>query len=212
LIVTQAAVCASVRDRVSGLAYAPLWGLVRSLQSERPELVIGLLDVDDVAAALGAIAHAVSLPHEPQLAFRDGVLLAPRLARLDSTQLMAAPETPAWSLQVQSSGTLAGLALLAHDELAPGASDVRVAVRAAGVNFRDVLVTLGMYPGEPGPIGAECAGVVVEVGADVQELAVVCSVSRSARLARAWWPMRACSRGYRPGCHSRTGRPCRRCS
>jgi NADPH:quinone reductase-like Zn-dependent oxidoreductase len=40
-------------------------------------------------------------------------------------------------------------------------------VLAAGINFRDVLVALGMYPGTDVPLGAECAGLVTEVGADV---------------------------------------------
>ncbi|MCP3771695.1 zinc-binding dehydrogenase, partial [Streptomyces sp. MAR25Y5] len=43
--------------------------------------------------------------------------------------------------------------------------------RAAGVNFRDVLNVLGMYPGEAA-IGGEAAGVVVEVGAGVSRCAV----------------------------------------
>jgi NADPH:quinone reductase-like Zn-dependent oxidoreductase/NAD(P)-dependent dehydrogenase (short-subunit alcohol dehydrogenase family)/acyl carrier protein len=48
---------------------------------------------------------------------------------------------------------------------------VRVAVAAVGVNFRDVLVALGMYPGG-GELGAEGAGVIVEAGAGVQGLSV----------------------------------------
>jgi NADPH:quinone reductase-like Zn-dependent oxidoreductase len=32
-------------------------------------------------------------------------------------------------------------------------------IRAVGVNFRDVLNVLGAYPGDPGPPGADCAGV-----------------------------------------------------
>ena len=39
-----------------------------------------------------------------------------------------------------------------------------------GVNFRDVLNVLGMYPGDPGPPGADCAGVVTAIGAGVQGL------------------------------------------
>merc|ERR1712038_824982 len=31
-------------------------------------------------------------------------------------------------------------------------------VRAAGLNFRDVLNVLGEYPGDPGPPGGDCAG------------------------------------------------------
>ncbi|MEU4645725.1 MDR/SDR family oxidoreductase, partial [Micromonospora sp. NPDC023814] len=52
-----------------------------------------------------------------------------------------------------------------------GAGQVRVAIRAAGVNFRDVLVGLGVYPGG-GSVGVEGAGVVVEVGVGVEHVAV----------------------------------------
>ena len=51
------------------------------------------------------------------------------------------------------------------------AGQVRVAVPAVGVNFRDVMVALGMYPGG-GELGVEGAGVVVEVGPGVTGLAV----------------------------------------
>ena len=37
-------------------------------------------------------------------------------------------------------------------------------VHATGLNFKDVLNVLGMYPGDPGPLGGECAGTVVAVG------------------------------------------------
>jgi NADPH:quinone reductase-like Zn-dependent oxidoreductase/acyl carrier protein len=53
--------------------------------------------------------------------------------------------------------------------LEPG--QVRVAVSAVGVNFRDVLVALGMYPGFA-ELGAEGSGVVVEAGPGVTGLAV----------------------------------------
>jgi NADPH:quinone reductase-like Zn-dependent oxidoreductase/acyl carrier protein len=46
-----------------------------------------------------------------------------------------------------------------------------VAVRAAGLNFRDVLIGLGMYPGG-GLAGSEIAGIVMETGPEVTGLAV----------------------------------------
>ncbi|MEK8142946.1 alcohol dehydrogenase catalytic domain-containing protein [Streptomyces sp. M10(2022)] len=46
---------------------------------------------------------------------------------------------------------------------------MRVGIRAAGLNFRDVLIALGTYPGEA-PLGSEAAGVVLEVGAEVTGL------------------------------------------
>ncbi len=36
----------------------------------------------------------------------------------------------------------------------PGPGEVRLRVLATGVNFRDVLNVLGMYPGDPGPVAS----------------------------------------------------------
>jgi hypothetical protein len=46
-----------------------------------------------------------------------------------------------------------------------GVVPVQVSVMAVGLNFRDVLNILGMYPGDPGDPGGDCAGVVAAVGA-----------------------------------------------
>lgn len=43
---------------------------------------------------------------------------------------------------------------------------------AVGLNFRDVLNVLGMYPGDPGPPGGDCAGIVVDVGRGVSKLQI----------------------------------------
>ncbi|MFE4455709.1 MDR/SDR family oxidoreductase, partial [Streptomyces sp. NPDC056796] len=50
--------------------------------------------------------------------------------------------------------------------------EVRVGVRATGVNFRDVLVALGVVPGGEALFGCEGAGVVLEVGPGVESLVV----------------------------------------
>lgn len=52
----------------------------------------------------------------------------------------------------------------------PGPGEVRIAVRAAGVNFADVMARLGLYPDAPplpAVVGYEVAGVVDAVGAPV---------------------------------------------
>ncbi|MHC3475735.1 alcohol dehydrogenase catalytic domain-containing protein, partial [Streptomyces sp. 7R007] len=50
---------------------------------------------------------------------------------------------------------------------------VRIEVRAAGVNFRDVLIALGMYPDADGVFGGtEGAGVVRAVGPGVTSVRV----------------------------------------
>ncbi len=58
-------------------------------------------------------------------------------------------------------------------QVAPG--EVRIEVRAAGINFADLLARTGMYPDAPKPpcvIGYEVAGVVESVGTGVESVAV----------------------------------------
>jgi len=52
----------------------------------------------------------------------------------------------------------------------PGDGDVRIRVRAAGINFADLLTRIGLYPDAPKPpvvVGYEVAGVVDAVGPGV---------------------------------------------
>jgi NADPH2:quinone reductase len=73
---------------------------------------------------------------------------------------------------------LVGPSALRVDEVeapTPGAGEVLVEVRAAGVNFPDVLITQGKYQFRPAPPfvpGGEIAGVVEAVGAGVTSVAV----------------------------------------
>jgi acyl transferase domain-containing protein/NADPH:quinone reductase-like Zn-dependent oxidoreductase len=163
-VVTRGAVPASpgAVDTVG----AAVWGLVRSAQSENPDRIV-LVDTDPASAEavdLGLLAGA----DEPQVAVRDGALLAPRLTR--ATGGLVLPEGE-WHLLPGADGTLESLHVDAVEVPRPGPGQVRVSVRAAGVNFRDVLIGLGMYP-VPGVMGSEAAGVVVEVGPGVEDLRV----------------------------------------
>ena len=59
---------------------------------------------------------------------------------------------------------LIGSAVIPSIVVVPGPGEVEIAVQATGVNFKDVLSVLGLYPGDPGPLGGECAGRVTAVG------------------------------------------------
>ncbi|WP_262418771.1 type I polyketide synthase [Streptomyces sp. SP2-10] len=170
VVLTRRAVAAGGED-VADLAHSAVWGLLRTAQSEHPGRFT-LVDLDGHADALDLLPAALA-SDEPQLAVRDGELQVPRLTRLRPERALAVPASPAWRLGVEGGGTLENLALLDHpDAAAPlGPGQVRVGVRAAGLNFRDALNALGMYPGEAGPLGVEGAGVVLEAGPGVDALA-----------------------------------------
>ncbi len=65
------------------------------------------------------------------------------------------------------------LEVLERPRPAAGPGRVRIAVRAAGVNFADVMARQGVYPDAPAPpmvVGYEVAGEVTDVGAGVEGL------------------------------------------
>jgi NADPH:quinone reductase-like Zn-dependent oxidoreductase/acyl carrier protein len=170
VIVTSGAVAADRDEGVPDLAGAAVWGLIRSAQAENPGRLV-LIDVaeeEDLAPALGsALASG-----EPQLLVRAGEVKAARLQRtVSGEELVPPPGARAWRLDVAAGGTLDNLALVGSpDASAPlEHGQVRVGVRAAGVNFRDVLMSLGIYPGEVS-LGSEGAGVVLETGPGVTEM------------------------------------------
>ncbi|GAA2780420.1 hypothetical protein GCM10010452_05310 [Crossiella cryophila] len=170
VVVTRGAVAAQSGEDVTDLAGAAVWGLLRSAQSENPGRfqLLDLDEADDSYAALPAALHS----GEPQLALRAGHTHAFRLARATSTDALIAPAgADAWRLDVAGEGTLENLALLPCPEvLEPlGEGQVRIAIHAAGLNFRDVLIGLGMYP-DKALMGTEGAGVITEVGPGVTDL------------------------------------------
>ncbi|MEU5756893.1 type I polyketide synthase [Streptomyces sp. NPDC047829] len=173
VVVTRGAVPAVPGQTVTDLAGAAVWGLLRSAQSEHPGRIL-LLDRDPAGTDGDIWPNWAVTDDEPQVAIRDGRARAPRLVRPPADDGLPLPAGPAaWRLDVTDEGTLDHLTMLpAPDADAPlTTGQVRVAVRAAGVNFRDVLITLGMYP-DRAQMGAEAAGVVTEVGPEVHDLAV----------------------------------------
>jgi polyketide synthase 1/15 len=166
VVLTHGAVGLPGED-VRDLAASAVWGLVRSAQAENPDHIV-LVDSDAEvdAAALAAIG-------EPQLLVRGGAVHAARLAPAPALLALPADE-PAWRLSTGGGGTLEDLAIQPFRQAqAPlQAGQVRLAVAAAGVNFRDVVAALGMYPGQSPVLGAEGAGVVIETGPEVTRVAV----------------------------------------
>ncbi|PBO16915.1 polyketide synthase, partial [Streptomyces albidoflavus] len=176
VFVTTGAVAAHDTETVRDLAAGAAWGLVRSAQSENPDRFV-LLDLDGTDAPDALRALLPDLPGllasgDAQFAVREGTALVGRLERLTTAPGLLAPTGTPWRLDTTGKGSLDNLVLAPCPEvLQPlGAHEVRIDVEAAGLNFRDVLNALGMYPGESGPMGTEAAGVVTAVGEAVTGL------------------------------------------
>ena len=166
VVLTHGAVGLAGED-VSDLAAAAVWGLVRSAQAEHPGRIM-LIDTDTAVDA--AVLAAAG---EPQLLVRAGEVHAARLAPAPPLLELPAGQ-PAWQLAVGGGGTVEDLVIqpCPQAEAPLQVGQVRVAVAAVGVNFRDVVAALGMYPGQAPTLGAEGAGVVVQIGPEVSGVAV----------------------------------------
>jgi NADPH:quinone reductase-like Zn-dependent oxidoreductase/acyl carrier protein len=161
---------------------APLWGIARTVMNERPDIVCRAIDIDPEASAATAIAGLCDeLLHpddENEILLRGGGRYAPRLTRgLPQPAPGTAGSDAAFTLafgerEAQERAVLNRIAIPR-----PGAGEVSVRVRAADVNFRDVVQRIGLLPEEAfeegfaGPtLGLEFAGEVIEAGEQVDSL------------------------------------------
>ncbi|MET8100300.1 SDR family NAD(P)-dependent oxidoreductase [Streptomyces sp. NPDC005236] len=152
--VTRGALATGAGDTVPGLAQSVLWGLARGARAEHPHLGLTLLDLDDSAPS-DVLPAALAQAGEPELAFREGTLLVPRLVRARAADALRIPAGDCYEL----AGSAADPILRTVVPPALTAGRVRIQVHAVAA---------------PGPGGEWsrriCAGVVTEAAADVTDL------------------------------------------
>jgi acyl transferase domain-containing protein/NADPH:quinone reductase-like Zn-dependent oxidoreductase/acyl carrier protein len=196
---------------------AALAGFCRVLTNEMPGLAPRLVDIHADAAGglpLAAAVREILCPlrdlvppgqDDKEVILTPTGRLHPRLSPLESADVSgcglpdaseAAPrdrDAPvpgapsALTLEMGEQGRLEGARWRRAKAPLPGPGQVLIANQAAGVNYRDVMFTLGRIPdealenGASGPtLGLECAGIVAAVGPGVVGTAVgdaVCCLS-----------------------------------
>nr|AAF62883.1 epoD [Sorangium cellulosum] len=173
--VTTGAVAVEAGERVQ-VATAPVWGLGRTVMQERPELSCTLVDLEpEVDAARSAdvlLRELGRADDETQVVFRSGERRVARLVKATTPEGLLVPDAESYRLEAGQKGTLDQLRLAPAQRRAPGPGEVEIKVTASGLNFRTVLAVLGMYPGDAGPMGGDCAGIVTAVGQGVHHLSV----------------------------------------
>ena len=166
-IITERAVATEPGEPVDPVQ-AALWGLGRTIIAEQPTLRCRLVDCDSSEESTtwlgGAVGKALT---ESQLALRQGKFLVPRLLHWVRSGQLPMPRSDDYVLAPTERGAIDNLRLTEAEVAPPDAHEVQVRVEAAGLNFRDVLNVLGLYPGDPGPIGGDLCGVITELGSEV---------------------------------------------
>eukprot|EP01062_Namystynia_karyoxenos_P084049 TRINITY_DN980_c0_g4_i3.p1 TRINITY_DN980_c0_g4~~TRINITY_DN980_c0_g4_i3.p1 ORF type:complete len:2938 (+),score=1123.41 TRINITY_DN980_c0_g4_i3:984-8816(+) len=155
------------KDAAPALAFvvrdAPeLWGFTRCARNEFPGLSIVAVESD--AAAISAAARLTAFP-DCEL-YAGGAV--PRIT--NAVPAPAPEDDPAsagdYRVQIDRVGQLntLGYARIDRAQEGCGADEVRLDVRAVGVNFKDVVVAMGLLSGFSPVFGLECAGVVSALG------------------------------------------------
>jgi polyketide synthase 2/polyketide synthase 5 len=166
------------------LGQSALRGLVRVLTQEHPALRATLIDTGTTDHDLLAAARELlCAAPEDEVVLRDGERY---VARLTYTPLTEDERTAAttrtvrygvdrFQLRAGRLGDLDALGLVVTPRRAPGPGEVELRVRAAGVNFRDVLTSMGLLATDENAgyrIGFECTGLVTAVGPGVETVRV----------------------------------------
>ncbi len=167
------------------VAQSPIFGMVASATLEYPNISFQTIDLDPKenfeiqAQRLFNEINTTLTEHE--LALRTGgKRFVPRIRQFsklsNSVKLyQGEQEKPSakqrFQLQFPRQGSVENL--IYQESIAPvlNADQVEVKVISAGLNFRDVLKALGLYPTEGNDylqLGDECAGVITAVGENVK--------------------------------------------
>ncbi|MFG2353530.1 SDR family NAD(P)-dependent oxidoreductase [Streptomyces sp. NPDC048521] len=180
VVCTRNAVGADPGTRLTGLADAAVWGLVRAAQSEHPGR-LALLDLDEDADRPAPPHPVLSrlAAGEPQLALHDGRVLAPRLTLAGPAPSGTGPAEHGDQPGAVAPGGIdpAGTVLITGGTGTLGALVARHLVAAHGV--RHLLLT--SRRGEDAPGAAELVAELAESGAEVTVAA--CDVGDRTALA-----------------------------
>lgn len=173
-ITTGAEPDGNILDNDAALVHAPVWGLLRSAQTENPGR-FSLIDLDDHPASAVALARALT-SSEPQTAVRHGVTYVPRLVRAPHAATATATATATAdgaSRRLDPDGTV----LVTGGSGSLGMTFARHLVAAHGVRH---LLLVGRR-GADAPGAAELCAELTERGAEVTVAA--CDVADRTALA-----------------------------
>jgi acyl transferase domain-containing protein/NADPH:quinone reductase-like Zn-dependent oxidoreductase/acyl carrier protein/SAM-dependent methyltransferase len=161
----------------TAVGQAPGLGLFRVILSEYSNLTCRGIDLPPVASDADAVlllGELCRIDVEREVAFRGEARFAQRLSRgRPATQQVLDPAVPL-RLESRERGHLDTLRFSPFALPACGPGEVLIDVKAAGMNFRDVLKALALYPGEAPDariFGDEVGGVIKAVGPGVKHVA-----------------------------------------
>ena len=185
-VVTRGGQCVHEAEGIDRIDSAPIVGFLRVARNEFPEASCLHIDLDTAADSHeieDLIAELTLANAEGEIALRRGRRYVHRLHEINEDALALhlsdarRPDgslTP-YRLELGKPGSLNNVSLNACARRSPARDEMEVEIKAAGINFRDLMKTLGMYPWKPGEVrmlGDDFSGVVTRIGKDVTQFSV----------------------------------------
>jgi acyl transferase domain-containing protein/NADPH:quinone reductase-like Zn-dependent oxidoreductase/SAM-dependent methyltransferase/acyl carrier protein len=176
-LVTRGAQPAGLAMNAINAAQAPGVGLLRVIRNEYPNVSGRAIDLPPKPSLTDQSLLWNELLRddaEPEVAFRGEARYVHRLVRGRPTREEYLDPGVPRRLESRERGHLDTLHFVPFSLPPCDAGEVLIEVKAAGINFRDVLKALALYPGEApdaGIFGDEVAGTVAAVGAGVEHVA-----------------------------------------
>lgn len=177
-LVTRGAQAAGREVVATSVAQAPAIGIFRVILGEHPHFACRGIDLPPVAEGTDAELlwqEVISANTEREVALRGGARYAQRLTRGMDSRERALDATVPLRLESRERGLLDSLHFTSFEMPVCAPDEVLIKVKAAGMNFRDVLKALALYPAETIDariFGDEVAGEVIAVGSEVTHLKV----------------------------------------
>jgi NADPH:quinone reductase-like Zn-dependent oxidoreductase/NAD(P)-dependent dehydrogenase (short-subunit alcohol dehydrogenase family)/SAM-dependent methyltransferase/acyl carrier protein len=176
-LVTRGAQPVGRERTAAAVAQAPAIGLLRVMLSEHPHFTcrgIDLSPTDFEANDLLLWNELCRKDSEREVAFRGEARYVQRLGRGRPTREQWLDADAPMRLESRERGHLDSLRFAPFKAPVCGPNQVLIEVKAAGVNFRDILKALALYPGEAPDahaFGDEVAGIAIAVGSGVRHVA-----------------------------------------
>lgn len=159
------------------VSQAPALGFLRVVANEYPNLACRSIDLPPVPSLEDENLLKAELWHsdsEREIVIRGEARHVRRIARGLQPRERVLDSAVALRLESRERGLLDALKLVPFVPPACGPDEVEIEVCAAGMNFRDVLKALALYPAETADariFGDEVAGIVKSVGSRVTHVA-----------------------------------------
>ena len=174
-IITRGSQAVEKEEKELSVFQAPVLGLGKVIETEHPELGCLRIDLDpgqkSLAEEIQRLLEDLSdESKESEIAYRSGNRKVPRLQSFHDSATSKRVSGP-MELGFSKMGSLSNLQLQPLSRRKPEKGEVEVRIHATGLNFKDTMYVLGVFPGEM-KLGQEFSGEIVSVGVGVSEFKV----------------------------------------